>query len=259
MYILDNCRYCPFMGNFMKKDNTNNYNNNQNIKYKPNESNKKNTNANNQNVKHQSNEANKKNATSNNQNVKHQSNEASKKTPNTNNQNVKNESNEANKKNTTINSQNVKPNESNEKNISNENTNHKSNESNHKNTLCEQFANILGGKVIGSKVGGCIVERPRNNLRITISGRPVSTVITAKFSYESMDISGRTLNLGETVVLESEINKFINVLRKNEIDIAALHNHWIYDNPKILYVHFQSTENPLDFARKVAEAFKVLK
>ncbi|SDN51568.1 protein of unknown function [Fictibacillus solisalsi] len=41
--------------------------------------------------------------------------------------------------------------------------------------------------------------------------------------------------------------------------IGALHNHWLFIKPTILYIHFQSVEPPLTFAKKAAEALVVLK
>ncbi|AAK80743.1 hypothetical protein BJV85_001094 [Clostridium acetobutylicum] len=125
--------------------------------------------------------------------------------------------------------------------------------------LCSQFANILGAKVTESKPRSCSVERDRENLRITIMGKPLTTVVKAEFSYQSLDASGRALNVGEVAVLQEEVNRFITVLRRNGIDVTAIHNHWLYDTPKLIYVHLQSIERPLEFARKVAEALRVLR
>ncbi|PJI10498.1 MULTISPECIES: DUF1259 domain-containing protein [Clostridium] len=127
------------------------------------------------------------------------------------------------------------------------------------NNVCQQFANILGGKVTESKPGSCSVEKDRDNLNVTIWGIPAKSVLKGEFSYQGMNPSGRALNLGEIVVLQDELNNFLTVLKRNGIDISAVHNHWIYDNPRILYVHFQSIDNPLNFARKVSEALKVLR
>lgn len=126
-------------------------------------------------------------------------------------------------------------------------------------TVCEQFASILGGKVTESKPGSCSVEKDRSNLNVTISGIPAKSVLKGEFSYQGMNAAGRALNLGEIVVLQDELNRFLTILKRNGIDISAVHNHWIFDNPRILYVHFQSIENPLNFARKVSEALKVLR
>ncbi|MFL0250045.1 DUF1259 domain-containing protein [Clostridium neuense] len=125
--------------------------------------------------------------------------------------------------------------------------------------LCQQFASILGGKVVESMPTHCMVEVKRKNLKASISGKPIETFLGAEISYQSVDSSGRALNLAETVVLQEELNRFLTILRRNGIDISAVHTHWIYDNPRLMYVHFQSIENPLNFARKVSEALKVLR
>ncbi len=79
------------------------------------------------------------------------------------------------------------------------------------------------------------------------------------YSTEDPDNEGRTLNLGETVILQEEINRFISILRENGILVTALHNHWLFDEPRLMYIHFESIDRPLNFARKVAEALKVLR
>lgn len=127
-------------------------------------------------------------------------------------------------------------------------------------TLCQQFAQILKGSIMESKKGSCTVLRTRDNLKIRIMGRPSTTGLTlaAMFSYESMDQQGRTLNLGETVILPSEIYNFSAALVSQGITVTALHNHWLFDNPRIMYIHFESVEPPLSFANKVAKAFTTL-
>lgn len=126
------------------------------------------------------------------------------------------------------------------------------------NLLCNQFAKILGGSA-GIVNGVCTVTRIRK-LRVHIQGRPSRSPLTlaALFSFESIDAKGRALNLGETVILQKEVNRFISALRKQGLTVTALHNHWLFDRPRIMYIHWKSVENPIVFARKTAEAFKVL-
>jgi hypothetical protein len=78
------------------------------------------------------------------------------------------------------------------------------------------------------------------------------------YSYENMDRRGRALCLGETVILQSELNPFISRLRKQGIKVTAQHNHWLFDSPRLMYIHFESIDKPLDFARKVRFANRVL-
>jgi hypothetical protein len=124
--------------------------------------------------------------------------------------------------------------------------------------LCRQFAEILGGKP-SVKHGICTVERDRPHIRFSILGRPGRAVVGSEWSFESMDPYGRALNLGETALLEEEAGPFTSLLQKNGILLSALHNHWLMDRPPLLYAHYQSIEEPLSFARKVAEAYSVLK
>lgn len=128
------------------------------------------------------------------------------------------------------------------------------------NKLCQEFARILGASILSSDKDLCVVTFNRN-LHPEIAGRPTRSplVIAALFSFEAMDNRGRTLNLGETVILQEEINPFISALRKRGIKVTALHNHWLFENPRLFYIHFFSIEDPLTFAEKVAETLEVLK
>ena len=78
------------------------------------------------------------------------------------------------------------------------------------------------------------------------------------FSFESMDAQGRTLNLGETVIMQDEINPFISALREQGILVTALHNHWLFDEPRLFYIHWESIDEPLAFARKTVRALGLL-
>lgn len=125
--------------------------------------------------------------------------------------------------------------------------------------LCQEFAHVLGG-LSNVKHGVCMVERDRPHIKINILGRPSHSglALHSMWSFESMDLQGRTLNLGETALLQEEAYPFTWHLQKNGIMLTALHNHWLMDNPHLVYAHYASVEEPLSFARKVAEAYKVL-
>ncbi|MFP3390171.1 DUF1259 domain-containing protein [Brevibacillus sp. SIMBA_040] len=44
-----------------------------------------------------------------------------------------------------------------------------------------------------------------------------------------------------------------------DILVTALHNHWLFNNPGIMFIHFESIDNPIHFAHKVRHAISVLK
>lgn len=125
--------------------------------------------------------------------------------------------------------------------------------------LCQQFATILGGQAATIN-GVCTVSSLRSNIKVRILGRRAKAfqIIPQAYSFENMDSSGRALCLGETVILQNEVNPFISKLRKHGIKVTALHNHWLFDHPRLYYMHWESIDKPLDFARKSKDALSVL-
>lgn len=125
--------------------------------------------------------------------------------------------------------------------------------------LCERFAEILDSVILPSPESVCVVTRQRN-INAQILGRPTQSplVINALFSFENVDPQGNALNLGETVILQEEINTFISILRALGITVTALHNHWLFEDPRLFYIHWLSVENPITFAAKTALAFNFL-
>ncbi|MBU8683982.1 DUF1259 domain-containing protein [Bacillus haynesii] len=124
-------------------------------------------------------------------------------------------------------------------------------------SLCRQIGHILNGEA-HIEHGVCSVSIKRN-LRVTIQGRPSRGVGMEEIMFESLDQNGIALNMAEVAILPEEVPLFTKKLVDQGIIISALHNHWMFTEPNILYIHFQSVEPPLPFARKTAAALSVLR
>lgn len=128
-------------------------------------------------------------------------------------------------------------------------------------SLCTQFGHILGATgTVDNRTRSCTVMKLRNNIKPVILGRRSRSfiVIPQMFTFESLGRDGRALCSGETVILESEINPFISKLRKHGIKVTALHNHYLFEQPRLMFIHFVAIDRPLAFARKVRDALRVL-
>lgn len=126
----------------------------------------------------------------------------------------------------------------------------------HFHSVCEQFANILKGKSsINQDV--CSVSLHRN-FKVNVQGRMSRSVVPADVLFESLDQSGHALCLAEIAILEEEIPRFMHSIIRQGMIVSALHNHWLYTRPQIMYIHIQSVEPPLHFAKKMAYAFSTL-
>ncbi|PPB10664.1 DUF1259 domain-containing protein [Brevibacillus laterosporus] len=125
--------------------------------------------------------------------------------------------------------------------------------------LCRRFAEIL--KAQPTVINGvCTAQTLRTNIKPTILGRRSKSALTIPqfHSFENSKKSGRALCLGETVILTEEINPYISRLREHGIKVTALHNHWLFTDPNLWYIHYEKIEKPLVFARAVRDALKVL-
>ncbi|QTM98948.1 DUF1259 domain-containing protein [Sediminibacillus dalangtanensis] len=123
--------------------------------------------------------------------------------------------------------------------------------------IAKTFGDILG---VETEVedGMCEAEKERD-LDVTVQGRPFKSELSMEIHFESLEEDGTALNHAEIVVLPEEIPEFTRALGKNDLTITALHNHWLFAEPNIKYLHVQSVEKPEDFARKLSKAISVLK
>ncbi|MBM7646772.1 hypothetical protein JOD45_003006 [Scopulibacillus daqui] len=120
---------------------------------------------------------------------------------------------------------------------------------------CKKAARILGGKVKSCSRTRCEVTKERH-LHATILGRDYET--DQEFVFESIDQKGRTLNTVEFTVLQQEVNPLIDALRKYGFKVTAVHNHWLFDQPRLMYVHAENVENPYVAAEMLSKVLTVL-
>ncbi|RWR13205.1 DUF1259 domain-containing protein [Siminovitchia fortis] len=120
-------------------------------------------------------------------------------------------------------------------------------------STCQRLADIIGGEVI-TAAPVCVVQRLRN-INASILNRKTRSPLALPFalSFENNQ-GGQTLNLGETVILQSEINRFMTALRKRGLIVTAVHNHWLFDRPRLMYMHWENVGNPFQFTRKSFDA-----
>ncbi|MED3656048.1 DUF1259 domain-containing protein [Heyndrickxia sporothermodurans] len=102
-------------------------------------------------------------------------------------------------------------------------------------STCQRLADIIGGEVI-SAAPVCTVMRLRN-INATILGRRTRSPLALPFM---LSFENNGLNLGESVVLQKELNRAIAALRKRGLIVTAFHNHWLFENPRLMYIHWDN-------------------
>lgn len=119
-------------------------------------------------------------------------------------------------------------------------------------TSCQKLANIIGGEVVTADPV-CVVMRLRN-IRASILGRRTQSPLALPFM---LSFENNGLNLGESVVLQKEVNPMIRALQRRNIIVTAFHNHWLFEEPRLMYLHWENVGmSPQEFARASRAAAK---
>lgn len=122
-----------------------------------------------------------------------------------------------------------------------------------------RLAEILGKKGDLSADGVYKVTFPRNDLKVTMHGAPVPVGMgLASWTAFTAMPDGRFLVMGDTVMLASEVNPVIDALRAGGIEVVALHNHMLGEQPQIMFLHYQGIGDAEALARTVRRALDQL-
>jgi hypothetical protein len=102
--------------------------------------------------------------------------------------------------------------------------------------------------------GALIVRLPRTDLSVTIDGQPLPTAMgfTSWTAWKNM--GDRTVVMGDLVLLEKEVNPVISALEEAKISVAALHNHFMREQPRVMFMHIEGTGRGADLARGLKNA-----
>ncbi|MGG0655301.1 DUF1259 domain-containing protein [Rummeliibacillus pycnus] len=66
--------------------------------------------------------------------------------------------------------------------------------------------------------------------------------------------NGKVAITGDFVLTAEEVNLVARTLRKYSIDVTALHNHMLTENPRLFFLHFWATDEPFKLANALREA-----
>ena len=69
---------------------------------------------------------------------------------------------------------------------------------------------------------------------------------------------GKAAITGDFVALSSELNPLITALRDNGIEVTAIHNHMVGDDPRTFFIHFWANDDAIKLANGLGAALKTL-
>ncbi|GAC1530388.1 MAG: DUF1259 domain-containing protein [Ramlibacter sp.] len=81
------------------------------------------------------------------------------------------------------------------------------------------------------------VSKPRDDIKFTVDGLPLAPFMGLT-SWAAFTPMGRmTMVMGDTVLLEDEVNPAMSAALDAGLEVTALHNHFFFDQPKVYFMH----------------------
>ena len=109
------------------------------------------------------------------------------------------------------------------------------------------------------KEGVFKVEMPRSDLAVTAAGVKMTPPLglTAWAAFTSA--GGHTVVMGDMVLTEDQVNPAMSAALDNGLEVTALHNHFFWESPRVMFMHIGGMGDEAKLATGVAKVFEAMK
>src|SRR5436309_1891455 len=112
---------------------------------------------------------------------------------------------------------------------------------------------------LDEKEGVFKVSVPRSDLTIIAAGvhltPPMGLTTWAAFKRSGKD----TMVMGDMVLAEDQVNPVMSVALDSGLEVTALHNHFFWDSPKVMFMHIGGMGDTAKLAASVGKVFTRIK
>jgi hypothetical protein len=98
------------------------------------------------------------------------------------------------------------------------------------------------------------VSKPRDDIKVAVDRWAVPPFMGLTSWAAFMPIGKGTMVMGDTVLLEDEVDPAMSAALDAGLDVTALHNHFFFDQPKVYFMHIAG----MGTARELAGAVKAV-
>lgn len=99
----------------------------------------------------------------------------------------------------------------------------------------EELTRIKGTFVEGE--GVFRVASPRSDLRITVAGVKMNPALGLTSWAAFKPAGSEIMVMGDMVLLEDQVTPVMKVALESGLEVTALHNHFLWDSPKVMFMH----------------------
>ncbi|MGH8070121.1 MAG: DUF1259 domain-containing protein [Candidatus Entotheonellia bacterium] len=111
---------------------------------------------------------------------------------------------------------------------------------------------------LSEKEGVFKVSVPRSDLDITVAGVKMTPPLGLT-SWAAFQKAGeQAMVMGDIVMLEDQVNPVMSVALENGLEVTALHNHFFWDTPKVMFMHIGGMGDEAKLAGAVGKVFTTI-
>jgi hypothetical protein len=103
------------------------------------------------------------------------------------------------------------------------------------------------------------VNIPRNDVSVTVANVKTPTPFGfGGWVAMTKGTGGMDVMMGDLVLTQDEVNPVMSALLDNGVEVSALHNHFLWDEPRMFYMHVHAHGKPADLARQLKPALDLI-
>jgi hypothetical protein len=112
---------------------------------------------------------------------------------------------------------------------------------------------------LDDKEGVFKVGLPRADIQVTVAGvrmtPPMGLTCWAAFKR----VGSHTIVMGDQVLLEDQVNPVMDAALDNGLEVTALHNHFLWDSPRVMFMHVGGMGEEEKLATAIGKVFAKIK
>jgi hypothetical protein len=124
----------------------------------------------------------------------------------------------------------------------------------------QQIETLTGAKgQLNTQEGTFKVSAPRSDLNIRTAGVRMTPPLGLTSWATFMRAGNQTMVMGDTVVTEAQVNPVMSAALDNGLQVTALHNHFLWENPRVMFMHISGMGDEAALATAVGKVFAKIK
>jgi hypothetical protein len=121
----------------------------------------------------------------------------------------------------------------------------------------ERLSGVKGE--LSEQEGVLKVSVPRTDLDISVAGVKMTPPLGLTSWAAFQKAGDQVMVMGDMVVLEDQVNPVMSVALESGLEVTALHNHFVWDAPKVMFMHIGGTGEEAELAGAVGKVFTKIK